>query len=212
MPTPGGSPPRVARSSADRELLIQRVLEAVRSGRTALLKRSQELELGTGELMLCNTLPVGSIMEALIGIYAGAWLGGKCGPAISCAVETWLVFLLRTTGTWGEPMFVDGRVFPFSVAGLVSRCAGWPMPSITDTRRWTKLFSGKRGMVRAGGSASRIIEDRYAPDLVCLTRGGGGRVLGGGGNSRWGVPANLVGPRMSRAFQPWGATLRWGTM
>ena len=85
------------------------------------------------------------------------------------------MFLLQTTGTWGEPMFADGRVFPFSIAGLVSRCAEWPIPSITDTRRWTKFCSGKRGMVRAGGSASRTIDDRDAPDPG-----------GGGGSESWG--------------------------
>ena len=60
VPTPAVSPPRVALSSADRELLIQPVLEAVRSGRPALQKRSQEME---AELILCNTLPVGLVTE-----------------------------------------------------------------------------------------------------------------------------------------------------
>ena len=40
------SPPRVAISSSDRELLIQRILEAVRPGRSVIQKRSQEMDIG----------------------------------------------------------------------------------------------------------------------------------------------------------------------
>ena len=53
-------PPRVTHSSADRELLIQNILEAVRSCRNIIPERSQEREL---EFMLRDTLPVGSVME-----------------------------------------------------------------------------------------------------------------------------------------------------
>ena len=56
--------------------------------------------------------------------------------------------------------------FPFLLAG-------WSV-GVTDERGWTELYSGKRGMVRAGGSASRISGDRGATDP-----GGGKRVLGG---------------------------------
>ena len=86
------------------------------------------------------------------------------------------MFLLRTTGTWSDPVFSDGRFFPFYVAWLVGRCAEWPIPGVMDTRGWT-------GGGSSGGDASRL------------------------GNSRWGVSANLVGPRMPRVFRPWGATL-----
>ena len=71
-------------------------------------------------------------------------------------------------------MFADGRIFPLSTAGMVCGCAEWPIPGFTDTRRWTRLSAGKRGMVRAGGSASRTIDDSNAPDP-----GGGKRALGG---------------------------------
>ena len=60
IPTARGPPPRVTHSSADRELLIQNVLEAVRVCPTTIPQRSQEREL---EFMLRDTLPVGSITE-----------------------------------------------------------------------------------------------------------------------------------------------------
>ena len=60
MPAASEPPPRVTHSSAERELLIQNVLEAVRSRRNIIPERSQEREL---EFMLRDTLPVGSVME-----------------------------------------------------------------------------------------------------------------------------------------------------
>ena len=72
------------------------------------------------------------------------------------------------------PMLTDGHFFSLSVGWLVGWCQKWTLPSGTDERRWTELYSGKRGMVRAGGSASRIIGDRGATDP-----GGGKRTRGG---------------------------------
>ena len=60
MPAASEPPPRVTHSSADRELLIQNVLEAVRSRRNIIPEWLQEREL---EFMLRDTLPVGSVME-----------------------------------------------------------------------------------------------------------------------------------------------------
>ena len=40
----------------------------------------------------------------------------------------------------------------------------WTIPRLTDAWRWTGPPAGKRGMVRAGGSASRTIDDSDAPD------------------------------------------------
>ena len=60
MPAASEPPPRVTHSSADRELLIQNVLEAVRSRRNIIPERSQEREL---ELMLRDMLSVGSVTE-----------------------------------------------------------------------------------------------------------------------------------------------------
>ena len=103
-------------------------------------------------------------------------------------------------------MLADGRIFPLSTAGMVCGCAEWPIPGFTDTRRWTGLSTGKRGMVRAGGSASRTIDDSNAPDP-----GGGKRALGGRPPAwrqpKGGTLIELDGPRMPRAFQLWGASL-----
>ena len=108
--------------------------------------------------------------------------GGESGSAVSSAVGSGppgvgvglSVFILCTPGTWGEPMFTNGHLFSLSVGRLVGRCEEWPLSGITDEWGWTELYSGKRGMVRAGGSASRIIGDRGATDP-----GAGKRVLGG---------------------------------
>ena len=56
-----------------------------------------------------------------------------------------------TPGTWGEQMFTDGRFFSLSATRLVGRCEEWPISCIMDARGWTGLYSGKRGMLRAGG-------------------------------------------------------------
>ena len=45
IPTARGPPPRVTHSSADRELLIQNVLKAVRARRTTIPQWSQKREL-----------------------------------------------------------------------------------------------------------------------------------------------------------------------
>ena len=76
--------------------------------------------------------------------------------------------------------------------GMVGRCEEWPISGVMDARGWTELYSGKRGMVRAGGSASGSSEI-----VVRLTP-----AAAGGGAS-----TDLTGPQMSRPFRPWGATL-----
>ena len=86
IPTVRGPPPRVTHSSADKELLIQNVLEAVRARRTTIPQWSQEREL---EFMLRDTLPVGSITEEKTSPPVLQPVGGaipltndqwKCGP------------------------------------------------------------------------------------------------------------------------------------
>ena len=79
------------------------------------------------------------------------------------------VFLVWTPGTWGEQMFTDGHFFSISATRMVGGCEKWPISGVTDGRDWIEIYSGKRGMVRAGGSASRTIRDRRA------TEPGGGR-------------------------------------
>ena len=60
IPASNESPRRVMHSSADRELLIRNVLEAVRARRNIISKRSRSREL---ELLLRDMPPVGSVTE-----------------------------------------------------------------------------------------------------------------------------------------------------
>ena len=106
---------------------------------------------------------------------AGTSTSRGSDPTNKRSVEAWPVLLLRSTRSRGEPMFADGRIFPLSTAGMVCGCAEWAIPGFTDTRRWPGLSDGKRGMVRAKGSASWTIDDNDAPD----PGGGGKRALGG---------------------------------
>ena len=48
------------------------------------------------------------------------------GEVVSLSAGLW------TTGAWGEPLFADGRIFPFYIAGMVSGCAEWPIPSLVE--------------------------------------------------------------------------------
>ena len=93
IPPTRGPPTRVTHSSADRELLIQNVLEVVQARRTIIPQRSQEREL---EFMLRDTLPVGSITEektsapvlhkvrGAIPLSDDPW---KRGPCFSCGLQ-----------------------------------------------------------------------------------------------------------------------------
>ena len=69
---------------------------------------------------------------------------------------------------------------------------GW---SVDVRNGQTELYFGKRGMIRAGGSASRIIGDRSATDP-----GAGRRVPGGRQPAwqEWGVSADLTEPQIHR--------------
>ena len=104
--------------------------------------------------------------------------GRRCGKRSLSNREGEGVFLVRTPGTWGAPMFAGGHFFSVLVAGLVGGCPGWPISSDTDRRNWNVVYSGKRGMVRAGASASRIIGDQGMTDPG-----------GGDGGPRRGQPA-----------------------
>ena len=56
-------------------------------------------------------------------------------------------------------MFTDGHFFSIFATRMVGGCEKWPIlgVTVTDGRDWIGIYSGKRGMVRAGGSASRTI-------------------------------------------------------
>ena len=88
------------------------------------------------------------------------------------------VFLMRTSGIWDEPVFAGGHFFSILVDGMVGGCPGWPISGGMDWWNWKVVFSGKRGMVRAVGSASRTIGDQGTTDPG-----------GGDGGSRRGQPA-----------------------
>ena len=88
-----GPLPRVTHSSADRELLIRNVLEAVRARRTTTPQRSQEREL---DFMLRDTLLVGSITEDMTSPPVLQPVGGaipltndqlKRGTCFSCGLQ-----------------------------------------------------------------------------------------------------------------------------
>ena len=95
-------------------------------------------------------------------------------------------------------MLKNRHFVTLSVGWLVGRSYKWLLPSSKDERGWTELYSGKKGMVRAGGSASPIIGDRSATDP-----GGGMWTRGGGqlGNNNWGTPVDIPGTQMSRPFR-----------
>ena len=80
-------------SSADRELLIRNVLEAVGARRNVMSEQSLSREL---ELLLREVAPVGSVITPSNGRYGGPW------P----------VFLLWILWTWSEPLFTIRQIFP----------------------------------------------------------------------------------------------------
>ena len=108
-----------------------------------------------------------------------------------------------TPGTRGEPMFAGGHFFSVPTTGLVSGCPEWPISSHTDWWNWNVVYSGKRGMVRAGRSASQIIGTK-----VQLTPAGervDRREVTRHGSCRWGEGSDPAGLRTRRRFCHWGA-------
>ena len=77
------------------------------------------------------------------------------------------VFLMWTAGHGVN----RGHFFSVLVAGLVGGYPRWPISGDTDRWSWNVVYSGKRGMVRAGGSASRIIGDQGTTDPGGSRRG-----------------------------------------
>ena len=129
-------------------------------------------KVGNGDGQLAPLEAISSLVTRLL---QSAQEGGKrpLGKRVGEGV-----FLVWTPGTWGEPMFAGGHFFPISTTGVVCGCPEWSISGDTDRWNWHVVCYGKRGMVRAGGSASRIIGDQ------CATDPGGGV-----GGSRRGQPA-----------------------
>ena len=76
LPTPAVSLPRAIPSPSDCELLIQRILGAVRPAQSVIHERSRVTDI---EIMLQNMLPVGSVTEVDVPPPA-PHLEGKLGP------------------------------------------------------------------------------------------------------------------------------------
>ena len=168
-------------------------LEALSSLVTRLLRTAQESRLVDGKVPPEEVLGSSSAVPTVGGAERG-----------HSVMERGRVFLVRTPGTRGEPMFAGGHFFSVLAAGLVGGCPGWPISSDTDRRNWNVVYSGKRGMVRTGGSASRIIGDRSTTD----PGGGDRREAGRLGSCRWGVGFDPVGLRARTLFRHWGAIPR----
>ena len=113
------------------------------------------------------------------------------------------VFLVWTPGTWGEPMFAGGHFFSIPTTGVVSGCPEWQIWGDTDWWNWNMVYSGKRRMVRAGGSASRIIGNQGTTDP------GGGVSGSRRGQLAWQLPVGRgLGPgraSSTQAFPPLGS-------
>ena len=162
---------------------MQWLMEVVRPGRSGMQERPQGSDIGLG-------LRSSPSLSAIPGMDAPTLVPGLEGgmdPSSKVKLEPVLevnprcgggieLFILWSPGTWGEPMLMDEHFFSLSVGWLVGWCQKWTLLTGTDECGWTELYSGKRGMVRAGGSASQIIGDRGATDP-----GGGKRTRGGGG-------------------------------
>ena len=108
MPALNESPRRVRHSSADRELLIHNVLEAVGARRNVMSERSRISDL---ELLLRDMPPAGSVMKEKTSPPASQPDGGT-PPLTDDLGEPWPVFLLWIPRKWSEPMFTIGQIFP----------------------------------------------------------------------------------------------------
>ena len=108
MPAWNKSPRRVRHSSADRELLIRNVLEAVGARRNVMAERSRSREL---ELLLRDVAPVGSVIKKT-DIPSGESARRGNAPSNGRSGGPWSVFLLWILWTWSELMFTIRQIFP----------------------------------------------------------------------------------------------------
>ena len=70
----------------------------------------------------------GGEVESVVGRVTGTWHGKR---TLSEGVGDG-VFLVRTPGTWGEPMFTSGNLFSIFATGVVGGCSKWPLSGDTD--------------------------------------------------------------------------------
>ena len=115
------------------------------------------------------------------------------------------MFLVWSSRARGEPMLPGGYFVSVSATGLVGCCPGWPVPG--SMAWWTHGAGsvGKRGMVQAGGSASRTSGNRGTTDPG-----------GGGGERHRPVWVSPVGHVLGSGWPPSGQAFHhfhhWGAL
>ena len=99
LPMPALSPPGVTCNSLDCELLIQRLMEVVRPGRSGIQERPQGPDTGPSEIVVRLTLEG----ESGLG-------GTPAGLATTVGGRPWIFLDLRCPGLsgTGEPLFYEG--------------------------------------------------------------------------------------------------------
>ena len=70
------------------------------------------------------------------------------------------MFLVWMSGTWGEQMFPGVHFFSVLATVVVGGGPRWPISGGMAWGSSNIVSSGKRGVVRVGGLASRIIGDQ----------------------------------------------------
>ena len=71
------------------------------------------------------------------------------------------VFLVRTAGTWGEPVFAGGHFFSVLVADLVGECPEWPVSGDTDGGTGVWSTPGNEGWSGREGQPPGPLGPRY---------------------------------------------------
>ena len=213
LPTPALSPPGETRSSTDRELLIQRIMEAVCPGRSVIQERSQGPDI---ELGLWSLLPVSAIPEMDAPTLVPGLEGGM-DPSSPVPLEPVLGVDPPVRG-WDRVCFSCGHH-----GHGVSQCsrmdtsflfllAGWSVGvgngryqatrTSVDGRNYTP---GKGGW--SGWEGQPLGSSEIMVRLTLEGESGFGEDARRLGNNRWGMSVDLPGPQMSKPFRPWGATL-----
>ena len=105
------------------------------------------------------------------------------------------VLLMRTPGTWDEPVFAGGHLFSVLAAGLVGGCPGSPISGDTD------LECGLLREARDGTGGRVSLPDHLTPAGEMVDQGEATRH----GSCRWGEGLDTVGHRACMLFCHWGA-------
>ena len=184
-------------TSADWELLIRNVLEAVRARRTTTPQRSQEREL---ECMLRDTLPVGSITEDTTSPPVLQPVGGAI-PLTNNQLKRGTCFSCRLQGHGVNQCLRMDVPFPYLLPG-------WSVDVRNGQYRASRICRVRQNCPPGNEQKGQPPE----PSIIVthLTPVGGSVFLGDTlwlGDNRRAAPMVFVGPRMPRAFQLWGASL-----